>query len=79
MSANADKIKRAVETKVKHVWKTALKCVEIKFGDKFEGYDQLRAEILRVGNNARRELLELINEEFDLPQENQPPRPYPVF
>lgn len=62
-------IKDAIQTKVKHVFKTSLKCIEIKFGNEFEGYDQMRSEILRVGNNAIRELKELINEKFDLPEE----------
>jgi hypothetical protein len=50
---------KALETKIKHVFKTALRCIEIKFGTQFDGYDQMRREILRVGNNAIRELREL--------------------
>lgn len=66
----ADRIKKAVETKIKHVFKTSLKSIEIKFGDKFDGYDQMRAEILRVGNNAIRELKELVNDEFGIDEES---------
>lgn len=62
----AEKISRAVETKTKHLFKTALRCIEIKFGDNFEGYDRMRSEILRVGNNTIRELKELIGDEFGL-------------
>lgn len=57
------KVDRAVETKIKHVFKTALRCIEIKFGDEFEGYEQMRSEILRVGNNAIREIRELMTDE----------------
>jgi len=63
---SAEKIKKALDTKIKHVFKTALRCLEIKFGTGFEGYEQMRAEILRVGNNAIRELKELVNEEFGI-------------
>ncbi len=69
---SAEKINRALETKIKHVFKTALRCVEIKFGDQFEGYDMLRSEILRTGNNAIRELKELVNSELGETGEEEP-------
>lgn len=58
---NQDYLKVALETKIKHVFKTSLKCIEIKFGTDFDGYDRMRAEILRVGNNAIRELKEIVD------------------
>lgn len=60
---NVDRINKALESKIKHVFKTCLKGIEIRFGDQFDGYEQLRSEILRVGNNAIRELKEVLSDE----------------
>lgn len=62
----------AIEKRIKKVFVTALKCVEIKFGKEFPGYEELRAEILREGNDAIRDLRELINRAYNIeevPQE----------
>lgn len=56
----------AVERRIKKVFVTALKCVEIKFGKDFDGYDTLRAEILREGNDAIRDLREVIKEGYNV-------------
>lgn len=48
------------------VFVQALKCIELKFGKNFEGYEQLRSEILRAGNNAIRDLSDVIGLRFNV-------------
>ena len=69
---NADDINRTAAVKIKHVFKTALRCIEIKFGNEFDGYEQMRSEILRAGNNAIRELREVTNEAFGIEDDYEP-------
>lgn len=47
-------LKEALRKRVKFVFVNALELMEIKFGKNFDGYDELRAKILRVGNDAIR-------------------------
>ncbi|MHA2111273.1 MAG: hypothetical protein ACXADW_11470 [Candidatus Hodarchaeales archaeon] len=55
-----------IEKRIKKVFVTALKCIEIKFGKEFPGYEELRSEILREGNDAIRDLKELISKGYNI-------------
>jgi hypothetical protein len=57
-------LKKVVDKKVRGVFAKALTCIEIKFGKNFEGYAAIRAEILRAGNDAIREIGNFIDERF---------------
>lgn len=59
-------LKKQVEHEVRKVFRTALTCIEMRFGDDFDGFPALRAQILRVGNDAIRELSRIIDEEYNL-------------
>jgi len=64
-----DVLKKVVESKIKNVFGTSLRTIEIAFGTDFDEYEKIRSEILRVGNNAIREIKELINAEFGIEEE----------
>lgn len=61
MSNGADQLKMLVERRIKSVFKKCLDCVEIRFGKEFDGFDKMRKEILRVGNDAIRDCKEHID------------------
>jgi len=63
---SADFLKRMVEENVKAVFTKALKCIEIRFGKDFEGYQGIRAEILRSGNDAIRDVSRIVDERFNV-------------
>ena len=63
-SKSADFLKTYLAQKIKSVFVKALTCVEIRFGQEFDGYAPMRAEILRIGNDAIRECENLIDERF---------------
>ncbi len=58
-------LQSAVRKAISEVFKTALQCIEIKFGKDFEGYDELRKRILDVGNENIRKLERIITEDFN--------------
>lgn len=64
--AASDSLKTDIEKEIKCVWIAALEAVEIRFGDDFEGYKNLRARILRVGNDAVRKLKEKVEERYEV-------------
>jgi len=63
---SAHSLKRACNKEITRVFVTALECMEIRFGRDFEGYNELRAKILRVGNDSKRRLDEIIEEGFNI-------------
>jgi len=65
---SADNLKRIVERKIKDVYVGALRCIEIKFGKSFEGYDEIRKEILRLGNDANRQFNNVVDNSFNIEQ-----------
>jgi len=62
----AELLKAQLQKHIKHVFVSALRCVEIKFGKDFEGYEAMRGEILRVGNDAIRNLHTMIDGKFNV-------------
>jgi len=58
---SAASLKESLNKRVKFVFVTALECIEMRFGKAFDGYDELRAKILRVGNDAVRAIEEMVD------------------
>lgn len=65
---SARNLKEFTERKIKKVYVGALRCIEIRFGNSFDGYDQLRREILRIGNDAIREFSQALDSSFNVEQ-----------
>lgn len=63
---SADILKKKIRYSITSVFKTTLDMVELKFGKNFDGYEDLRAKILRTGNDAIRELEESINSKYNI-------------
>ena len=61
-----DKLKDLAEKQIRKVFVTCLNCIEMRFGKHFEGYEEIRANILRVGNDAVRDLRSKISEDFNI-------------
>lgn len=59
-------LKREVKHQINKVFVSALELIEIKFGRDFDGYSELRAKILRVGNDAIRHIDELIDGNYNV-------------
>lgn len=57
-------LKAEVTKEIKTVFKAALNCLEIRFGTDFEGYEATRAQILRAGNDAIRNVSRIIDDKF---------------
>jgi hypothetical protein len=51
----ANLLKTQMAKQIKSVFITALKCIEIRFGRNFDGFESIRSEILRMGNEAIRQ------------------------
>ncbi len=63
---SADFLKTLVNKEIKNVFSKALRCIEMRFGNEFEGFQAIRAEILRAGNDAIRETERIIDERFNV-------------
>ena len=63
---SAKSLKNKVKSSITSVFKAALDMIELKCGKDFDGYDDLRAKILRNGNNAIRDLEEHIDESYNI-------------
>jgi hypothetical protein len=48
------------------VFTRCLKCIEMKFGTEFVGYNSIRKEILDVGNDTIRKLNELVEINYNI-------------
>ena len=59
---SSDFLKKRMEVRVKRLYVSALECIEIKFGREFDGYEEIRAKILREGNDAVRDLSKIVDE-----------------
>ncbi len=51
---------------VKELFKEILSLVEIKFGKEFDGYKEVRAKILRSGNDCIRDISDKIVHDFNV-------------
>ncbi len=60
--AAPDLLAAQIDAKITKVFSTCLEAIEIRFGDEFDGYRHLRSKILRVGNDAKRELREALKD-----------------
>ena len=69
--AAEDLLKVEVEKKIKEVFTSALEAVEIRFGSQFDGFENLRARILRVGNDAIRTLHESIENKYLIARQSE--------
>jgi hypothetical protein len=65
---SASVLKQMIHHHIKRVFVSALKIIEIKFGKNFEGYEALRAEILRTGNDSIRDIEKAIDTRFNIEQ-----------
>lgn len=65
-SKSAQTLKIQVAKEVKSVFVTALKCIEMKFGRDFEGFEIMRAEILRAGNDAIRHVEDVLDNRYNV-------------
>lgn len=63
---SSNELKTIINKEIKKVFVECLKCIEIKFGDKFDGYDQIRKTILRIGNDSIRDLSEKIDKSYNI-------------
>jgi hypothetical protein len=63
---SAMSLKREINKQMTHIFVTALECIEIRFGRDFEGYNELRSKILRVGNDSKRNLEQAIDSGFNV-------------
>jgi len=63
---SANDLQREVDRRVKKVYVTALECIEMRFGKEFAGYMEMRSKILRCGNDATREIGEIIGEVYNV-------------
>lgn len=61
-------LNKYIEDSIKNVFIGALSCIEIRFGKDFEGYKEIRADILRKGNDSIRKLHEVIENRFNIEQ-----------
>jgi hypothetical protein len=59
-------LKSDVAKEITKVFGTALRCIEIKFGRHFEGFEVLRAEILRSGNDSIRKIGDVIDNRYNV-------------
>ncbi len=70
-NAASDLLKIDIEKSIKEVFISALEAVEIRFGSDFEGYQNIRAKILRVGNDAIRNLEELVDSKYSIERKSE--------
>jgi hypothetical protein len=63
---SAQSFKREMARHLTRIFVQSLECVEIRFGREFDGYDEIRAKILRVGNNAKREVERIVDEQYNV-------------
>lgn len=63
---SAVSLKEDIKRRITFVYVTLLECLEIKFGKNFEGYNEMRAKFLRVGNDAIRNIDEKIDKFYNI-------------
>ncbi len=59
-------LEREVNRQIKRVFVSTLELIEIKFGTDFAGYEELRAKILRTGNDSIRYVGDLLNKSYNV-------------
>lgn len=69
--AAEDLLKAEIERKLKEVFTAALEAIEIRFGTDFDGFKPLRAKILRVGNDAIRDLQDGIDTKYIVERQSE--------
>ena len=60
-----------LEKAIKGVFTSCLEAIEIRFGDDFEGYKNLRARILRVGNDAIRDIQDSVDIKYTVERQSE--------
>ena len=63
-----EELKTITNKLIKSVFVGALKSIELKFGKEFNGHDQIKSEIFRIGNNAIRDFDQLVTNYFNVEQ-----------
>lgn len=63
---SASDLKNKVKKEVTGVFTTALSAIELALGKEFEGYERLRKAILDAGNDAVRNVAELIDSKYNI-------------
>ena len=63
---SAKLLKQRTKKNITGLFKLCLDMAELKFGDDFEGYEEFRSKILRVGNDAIREFEESLDNNFNV-------------
>jgi hypothetical protein len=59
-------LKAQMAKQIKNVFITALRCIEMRFGRNFEGFESIRSEILRAGNEAIRQVEVVIDNGYNV-------------
>lgn len=62
--SGTDTLNSLVERRIKSVFKTSLKCLELTVGKDHPGFEGARKEILRAGNDAIRDIREHIERQY---------------
>lgn len=65
MSGNED-LRSLIERRIKAVFKTSLKCLELTVGKEHPGFEGARKEILRAGNDAIRDITEHLDRQYEI-------------
>lgn len=63
---SSEALQELVGQSIKKVFVGCLNAIEMKFGKNFDGYDILRANVLRLGNDSIREIQDKIGEDFNV-------------
>jgi hypothetical protein len=66
--SGSENLKSLIERRIKSVFKTSLKCLELTVGKEHPGFEGARKEILRAGNDAIRDLREHIDRQYAITQ-----------
>lgn len=69
--AAEDLLKIEIEKAIKGVFTSCLEAIEIRFGDDFEGYRNLRARVLRVGNDAIRDIKDSVDDKYTVERQSE--------
>jgi len=66
MSDSDKKLNSFIERKIRKLFRTFLECVEMRFGDDFDGFGAIRSKVLRSGNDTIRDIKELIERKYEV-------------
>lgn len=66
LSKSKDFLRHSLYNQIKDVFVGSLNAIENKLGKSFPAYPQLRAEILRIGNDKIRDMHNLLDDHFNV-------------